>query len=247
MTNLLWTTFPYIALTVFAVGHVWRYKNDQFGWTTRSSQIYESKLLRLGSPLFHFGILGVFAGHVMGIAIPSSWTDAVGVDDHIYHYVSLVGGVVTGVMTCAGIAILLYRRATVSMVRKATTTNDKAMYLVFIAVLITGMMNTIGVNLFGPGYNYRETISPWFRSLFTLNPKPELMVGVPITFQVHALLVLLLFAMWPFTRLVHMFSAPVGYLVRPYVVYRSKEPVGAGRKYGKAWEVPARPQPRKWL
>lgn len=247
MTNLLWTTIPYIAFTVFAVGHVWRYKNDQFGWTTRSSQIYESKLLRLGSPLFHFGFLGVIGGHIMGVGIPKSWTDFIGISEHQYHLVSVVGGVITGTMVVAGLLILLYRRVTVSAVRKATTTNDKVMYLVLVSAIATGMMNTVWVNLFGPGYDYRETVSPWFRSLFTLNPKPELMVGVPISFQAHALIVLLLFALWPFTRLVHVFSAPVGYMVRPYVVYRSKEPVGAGRKYGKAWEVPARPQPRKWL
>jgi nitrate reductase gamma subunit len=246
MTNLLWMTLPYFALLAFALGHVWRYKHDQFGWTTRSSQIYESKMLRLGSPLFHFGILGVFGGHLMGIGIPMSWTDFVGITESAYHMVSVIGGLVTGIMTCTGIAILLYRRITVSAVRKATTTNDKVMYVLLVLVLITGMWNTIGGNVFGT-YNYRETVSPWFRSMFTISPEPELMVGVPLSFQLHALLVLVLLAIWPFTRLVHMFSAPVGYLVRPYVVYRSKEPVGSPGKYGKAWEVPARPQPRKWL
>ena len=247
MTTLLWTTVPYIALTVFVVGHVWRYKHDQFGWTTRSSQIHESKLLKLGSPLFHFGFLGVIGGHIMGLGIPESWTEFFGINEHMYHLVAFTGGIVTGGMVVVGLLILLYRRITVSAVRQATTTNDKVMYAVLVGAIVTGMMNTLGVNSFGPGYDYRLTVSPWFRDIFTLHPRPELMVGIPFSFQLHALLVLLLFAMWPFTRLVHVFSAPIGYIFRPYVVYRSKEPLGAGRKYARAWVVPSRPQPRKWL
>ena len=94
----------------------------------------------------------------------------------------------------------------------------------------------------GGGYNYRETVSSWFRSLFTFNPAPELMANTPITFQIHNLVVIALIGIWPYTRLVHMFSAPVGYLVRPYVVYRSKDPVRGGRKYAKAWETPVLPR-----
>ncbi len=86
------------------------------------------------------------------------------------------------------------------------------------------------------GYNYRETIAPWARSLFTLQPDVDLMVGVPLTFQIHAVIGLLLFALLPFTRLIHMFSAPVQYLFRPYVVYRSRDPKRVG----------ARPDRRGW-
>ena len=76
--TLLWVVVPYVCLAVFAVGHFWRYRYDKFGWTTRSSQLYESRLLRLGSPLFHFGLLFVILGHVMGLGVPKSWTEAVG-------------------------------------------------------------------------------------------------------------------------------------------------------------------------
>ena len=102
------------------------------------------------------------------------------------------------------------------------------------------MLNTIGSNLIGGGYNYRETMSPWFRSLFTLAPRPELMVGIPVSFQIHALIVLILLAGWPYTRLVHVFSAPLGYLTRPYVVYRSRDVARPStRRYARAWEQPA--------
>ena len=93
MDVFLWVIVPYLSLTVFVVGHVWRYRYDKFGWTTRSSQLYEDRLLRIGSPLFHFGMLGVVAGHVIGLVIPKVATDALGISAHTYHVVALAGGI----------------------------------------------------------------------------------------------------------------------------------------------------------
>jgi nitrate reductase gamma subunit len=246
VTTVLWMTVPYVALTSFVLGHVWRYRHDQFGWTTRSSQLYESRLLRLGSPLFHFGLLAVIGGHVLGILVPASWTGFAGISEAAYHVVSVSAGTLSGLATVAGLSILLYRRATVPAVRKATTTNDKVMYALLATATATGMLNTVGSNLIGGGYDYRATVSPWFRSLFSLSPRPELMTGVPISFQVHNLVVLSLLAIWPYTRLVHVFSAPLGYLVRPYVVYRSRDPQGPDvRRYARAWETPNVPPTRR--
>ena len=76
LDTFLWVIIPYLALASFVLGHIWRYRYDKFGWTTRSSQIYESKLLRIGSPLFHYGIIVVFLGHVVGLGISQSWTAA---------------------------------------------------------------------------------------------------------------------------------------------------------------------------
>jgi nitrate reductase gamma subunit len=242
MTFTLWMTLPYVAFTSFVLGHLWRYRNDQFGWTTRSSQIYESRLLRLGSPLFHFGMLGVFGGHALGLLIPESWTETDGISEHAYHLVAVSAGSVTGAAVIAGLAILLYRRITVPAVRKATTTNDTLMYVLLVGALVTGMLNTVGSDLLWGTYNYRETVSPWFRSLFTPDPQPELMVGTPWTFQVHGLIVLALIAIWPYTRLVHMFSAPIGYVFRPYIIYRSKEYNAPDkRRYARAWDAPVLP------
>ena len=75
--TFLWVAFPWLAIAAFVIGMIWRWRTDQFGWTSHSSQIYESKLLRLSSPLFHWGILFVFIGHLMGLAIPKSWTETV--------------------------------------------------------------------------------------------------------------------------------------------------------------------------
>lgn len=235
---LLWAVLPYVAIAVFVVGTIWRYRYDKFGWTTRSSQLYEDRLLRLGSPLFHFGMLGVVGGHIIGLLVPSSWTETVGVDDHLYHLVAVVGGLIAGLMALAGMTILIYRRRTVGPVFSATTPMDKVMYAFLGAAIVLGMWNTIAGSIFSLGgeYNYREGVSVWYRSFLAFQPQPDLMADAPIGFQLHALVAFGLFALWPFTRLVHVFSAPVGYLTRPYIVYRSRDDQMGSRPTRRGWD-----------
>jgi len=233
---MLWVVVPYVSIAVFVVGHVWRYRYDKFGWTTRSSQLYENRLLRLGSPLFHFGILLVVLGHVAGLLIPESWTDAVGVSQTAYHVVAVSLGVLAGVCTLAGAAILIYRRRTVGPVFSATTRNDKIMYVLLVGTIVLGLGTTVLGNLTADPHNYRETVSPWFRSIFYADPKPELMAAAPIGFKLHVLAAWILFAFWPFSRLVHVFSLPLGYLTRPYVVYRSRDAELGSRRPRRGWE-----------
>jgi nitrate reductase gamma subunit len=225
MDVFLWVIVPYLCLATFVVGHFWRYRYDKFGWTTRSSQLYEDRMLRIGSPLFHFGMLGVVGGHVVGLLIPESWTDAVGVTTEMYHVVAVVGGLIAGVMALVGMTILIYRRRTVGPVFSATTKMDKAMYALLALAIVFGMWNTIAGSILSVGghYDYREGVSVWYRSFLAFQPQPELMAAAPIGFKLHALSAFALFALWPFTRLVHVFSAPVGYLTRPYIVYRSRD------------------------
>jgi nitrate reductase gamma subunit len=240
LDTVLWVIFPYVCLAIFVFGHVWRYQYDKFGWTTRSSQLYESRLLRWGSPLFHFGILFVFLGHVLGLGIPKSWTEAVGISEDLYHLMSIVLGAIAGAATLVGMVILIYRRRTTGPVFSATTRMDKLMYLVLAVVIVLGLANTVGANMLGE-YDYRESVSVWFRGVFRFDLYPELMAEAPLTFQLHALTAIGLFALWPFTRLVHVFSAPIGYLWRPYIVYRSKsaEPERLGaRASRRGWERP---------
>jgi len=132
MNVLLWGVLPYVMIAVLIGGLIWRYRYDQFGWTTRSSQLYESRLLRIGSPLFHFGILVVIIGHIGGLVIPKSWTEAVGVTEGMYHFNALLWGTLAGVCALIGILILIYRRRTTGPVFMATTKNDKAMYVVLV-------------------------------------------------------------------------------------------------------------------
>ena len=236
MKTLLWGALPYIAFVLLVAGTVWRYRYDKFGWTTRSSQVYESKLLNIASPMFHYGILFVLVGHLVGLFLPMSWTDRFGVSEHSYHLFSLYGGTAAGILLVLGILLLLYRRRTNTPVFRATTANDKLMYLVLFAAIVLGMVAKLAHSS-GDGYNYRESIGPWARSLFTLRPDIDRMTGVPVLYEIHAVVGMVLFALIPFTRLVHMFSAPVQYLFRPYVVYRSRDPRQLGpRPDRRGWE-----------
>jgi nitrate reductase gamma subunit len=233
---IVWVAVPYVAITVFVVGHYWRYRYDKFGWTTRSSQLYERRLLRLGSPMFHFGILLVALGHIGGLLIPESWTNAVGVSETAYHAVAFTVGTIAGFLTLAGAAILVYRRRTVGPVFSATTRNDKAMYVLLVGTIVLGLGTTVLGNVTGHPHDYRQTVSPWFRSIFYLHPKTDLILAAPIGFRLHVLAAWALFAFWPFSRLVHVFSAPVGYLTRPYIVYRSRQPQLGTRAARRGWE-----------
>jgi nitrate reductase gamma subunit len=242
MNVLLWVVYPYLCIAILLGGLIWRYRYDKFGWTTRSSQLYETAVLRWGSPLFHFGVLMVLIGHVGGLVIPKSWTEAVGISEHAYHLMAVFIGTVAGFCTLIGMAILIARRRLTGPVFAATTKNDKAMYLVLATVIVLGLWATVRANLaVQEGYDYRETISPWFRSLFYLSPDPQVMAAVPFGFQIHIVFAFALFAFWPFTRLVHAFSAPVGYLTRPYVPYRSRDTRPGLRPARPGWEGPPQP------
>ena len=107
---LFWSIVPYVTIAILVVGLWWRYRYDKFGWTTRSSQLYESRLLRIGSPLFHFGILVVIVGHVIGLVIPESWTHAIGLSETAYHVQAvLLGSIAERVVRLAPCSVLVVR------------------------------------------------------------------------------------------------------------------------------------------
>jgi nitrate reductase gamma subunit len=156
------------------------------------------------------------------------------VRERAYNLLSLIGGTLAGALAIAGIALLVYRRRTNAPVLLATTRNDKAMYVLLVGSIALGMYAKLSHASFGHGYDYRGTIAVWARSLFRLDPRTDLMAGAPVAFQVHAVVGMVLIAAVPYTRLVHMFSAPLPYFFRPYLVYRSRGP------------LQERPQPRGW-
>ncbi|MCB0879296.1 MAG: respiratory nitrate reductase subunit gamma [Thermoleophilia bacterium] len=222
MAMLLWVAVPYAAIATFIVGHWWRYRYQKYTWTTRSTQILERRMLMWGILLFHFGMLAVVGGHIGGLLVPSAVTEFFGITEHMYHIVAVTMGTIAGLTMTTGLLILLLRRFTNDRVKATSIGRDYLTALMLVIVIGTGMFNTIGVNLLGESYNYRETISPWFRGILTLNPQPELMVDAPPSFKMHALAAMALFALWPFTRLVHAWSVPLTYLRRSFIVYRAK-------------------------
>lgn len=217
----VWLVLPYAAMAVFVVGHVWRYRRDQFGWTSRSSQLLESRLLAWGSVLFHYGALAAIGGHVIGILIPESATEAIGMSEAFYHDFAGIAGSIAGFVCLAGFGILTFRRTKVRRVRATTSFADVLVFVLLGVLLATGQAETFGYNVVGSAYDYRVTAGPWFRGLF-VDPKPSLMAEAPVLYQFHAALPWLLYALWPFSRLVHVWSYPVQYLGRPYILYRRR-------------------------
>lgn len=221
---ILYAVVPYVAIAIFIAGHIWRYRHDRYGWGARSTQLLESRTLRYASNIFHLGVLAAIGGHVLGVLIPASWTQAVGISDETYHTVAIVGGISAGAAVCLGFALLVYRRLRFARVRVTTTRIDVLVFALLGVGIVTGMLATV-TNL-GDSVDYRESVAPYFRELMALNPRPELMTGDDINFifQFHVVFVWLLYAAWPFSRLVHAWSIPVDFFRRSPIPYRGRGP-----------------------
>lgn len=223
MTQFWWIIYPYLALATLILGSVYRYAHNPMSWGSRSSEILEKRWLRWGSQLFHWGILLVIVGHVMGLLVPMSAYQAMGISAHFYHENADILGAIAGLMTWVGLVILLLRRFGNIRVRKNSSLSDLvALSLLFIVVTTGDYLTIIRNNVVGP-YEYRATVGPWVRGLFVLHPNASLMTHVPVIFQVHIILAFLLFAIWPFTRLVHVFSLPLAHVRRAPIQYRDRE------------------------
>ncbi|MFS0613917.1 respiratory nitrate reductase subunit gamma [Lederbergia ruris] len=220
LSQFSWVIFPYVCIAVFIVGHIYRYKTDQFNWTAKSSEFIEKKQLMIGSILFHLGIIPVILGHVSGLGIPKSWTQSLGVSDHLYHLGALYIGGFFGFITLAGMVILTARRFTIKSVRKLSTASDLIVNVLLLFIVFMGMFSTLATNVVQPEFDYRESISVWFRGLLIFRPDATLMADVPLSFKIHVLSGFAIFALWPFTRLVHVWSVPLNYIGRSYIIYR---------------------------
>ena len=210
-------------LSIFVIGHIARYKYDQFSWTAKSSEMIEKKRLKWGSLLFHLGIIPVFFGHVVGLLIPANWLEAIGVNNHIYHIGAVYIGSVFGIITLIGMLLLTLRRLSIKNVRRLSSFSDIFVNIVLLIILIMGCYSTLVTNAIQPEFDYRQTIAIWFRHLFMFSPNADLMLNVPWSFKLHILLGFTVFACWPYTRLVHVWSVPLSYMNRRYIVYRKNK------------------------
>jgi nitrate reductase gamma subunit len=215
MATLLWLVLPYLALACFVLGHIWRWRYDQFGWKTLRTPLVENRIMRLGTPLLHLGVLAVIIGHLLGLLIPKSWTAAVGVTDAVYHQFSVSAGTLAGAATLAGLVLLAARRIIYRSIRRTTTVMDVAMYVALGIVVVLGLWATVGVNILGPGQDYRATVAVWWRGTLLLRPDPSLMASVSLLFQLHTLAALALIAVWPLTRLVHAWAVLISLVWQP--------------------------------
>ncbi|MCE7784883.1 respiratory nitrate reductase subunit gamma [Staphylococcus xylosus] len=218
--QFLWVIMPYLCIAIFFLGHLARFKFDKFSWTAKSSEFIEKKQLKWGSLMFHLGIIPVVMGHIVGLLIPASWLSAVGVSDHLYHIGAVYIGSVFGIITLIGMLLLTARRVTKKNIRRLSSASDIIVNFLLLAIVFIGCYATLVTNAMTPSFDYRETISVWFRQLFIFSPDANLMLQVPLAFKTHILLGFIIMAFWPFTRLVHVWSVPLTYASRSYIIYR---------------------------
>lgn len=220
---LLWVIFPYVAAPTFFVGHYWRYRTDQFAWTSRSSQLLDRRILGWASPMFHYGALAAVAGHVIGLCIPPSVTASIGISEDVYRWFAGIAGGIAGAVTLIGFLGLLFRRTRSDRVRRATTRMDMLTYAFLTVLICLGCWMTYSHSLFtSHPFNYRPTIGAWWRSLFYLHPDVAAALRAPFVYQLHAIIAWGFWATFPFSRLVHAWSVPLQYIGRPYILYRRR-------------------------
>jgi nitrate reductase gamma subunit len=220
---LLWIIVPYVAAAVFVVGHWWRYRHDQFSWTSRSTQLLDRRVLGWASPVFHYGALAAVGGHLIGLCIPPSVTSAVGISEQTYRWIAGIAGGIAGLATLVGFLGLVYRRATSDRVRRTTTRSDYLTYLLLTVLIVLGCWMTFDHTLItSHPHNYRDTIAVWWRSLFYFHPNVSAATSAPVVYQLHAIIAWVFWASFPFSRLVHAWSIPLQYIGRPYILYRRR-------------------------
>jgi nitrate reductase gamma subunit len=220
--NALFGVYPYIALSVFLVGSLVRFDTDQYGWRSKSSQLLRRKQLVVGSVLFHVGILGILGGHAVGLLTPVAIFEFLGISHTFKQMMAIVVGGICGTACFIGLAMLLHRRLFDSRIRKTSSTSDIAVLLILFAQLSLGMA-TIPLSLGHLDGHMMVQFMNYVQGVVTLRPEPALIAGVPLIFRLHMFLGFTIFLIFPFTRLVHVWSAPVGYLFRNYQVVRTKK------------------------
>ncbi|MBI5572197.1 MAG: respiratory nitrate reductase subunit gamma [Desulfomonile tiedjei] len=217
LNTLAFLIFPYVMLTFFVVGHAYRYLTDRFDWNSKSSELLEKESMRYAILLFHWGIIFTFLGHFFGLLTPQWLLDKVGITAAIHDFVAIKTGMLFGLMTLIGLILLLWRRVTNSKVWSAGSINDVVVVILLIFVVFFGTYNT-----FVAGYDVLNTIAPWIRSIVTFSPDPGLMLPVPWSYKIHILGAFAVLGFSPFSRLVHIWSVPVTYMVRPYLSFRRR-------------------------
>lgn len=228
--ELLFTVFPYLCLTTFIVGHSYRYITDRYAWNAHSSQILDKKSLLWGAVLFHVGIILTFVGHAGGLLIPQTYFDPFGISEEIHLAIAHWMGAAVGIAALAGCLLLLRRRLSNRRVRAAGTLNDLVTLGALALVIGAGVFNVF----FGK-YNVLYSVAPWIRGIVFFSPDAELMRPVPLGFKIHVTAAWALLGFSPFSRLVHIWSAPFGYAFRRYIVFRKYHGINDDSIRKSAW------------
>ncbi|MDX1693040.1 MAG: respiratory nitrate reductase subunit gamma [Ketobacteraceae bacterium] len=223
--TLLFGIYPYVALAICLIGSWARFDLAQYTWKAHSSQLLRKKNTRLASNLFHVGVLFILAGHFVGLLIPES----------VYHHVistpnkqllAMISGGFFGILCFIGLTMLIHRRLTDDRVRANSSASDILVLIVLWIQLTLGLISIV-ISADHLDGSVMVLLATWAQSIVTLSPveAAAAIESVHIVYKLHVFLGMTLFVLFPFTRLVHIVSAPVWYLGRGYQLVRQKQQV----------------------
>lgn len=224
MHTLIFGVYPYFATTVFLLGSWIRFDKEQYTWKSDSSQLLSKKYMRFASNFFHVGIIALFFGHLAGLLTPHSVFLALGVSDLAHQWTAITAGLIFGSLCFIGGVALWLRRMFNRRVRAASRWMDINILGWLVLTVFLGL-STLPVSISHANAGDAGTmivLAEWVQSILYLHPDPELIRDVSLVYKLHIFVGMSVFLFFPFTRLVHIWSAPIGYLFRAYQIVRSK-------------------------
>lgn len=229
--GFLFQVYPYVCLTVFLVGSLIRFDQNQYSWKSDSSQLLRAGLLRWGSNLFHLGVLFLFFGHLVGLFTPHA-VYGVFMSAATKQMLAVTAGGIAGAVCFVGLTMLLYRRLADPRIRHTSHVSDIAILVILWVQLVIGLI-TLPYSLQHTDGSVMLILADWAQRIVTLRPvDATALAALPWPYLVHVVLGMTIFLIFPFSRLVHVWSgfAAVGFLFRPHQVVRSRRiNVPAGR------------------
>ncbi|QJQ05114.1 respiratory nitrate reductase subunit gamma [Undibacterium piscinae] len=222
--QFIYGIYPYIALAIFLFGSLARFEREQYTWKSDSSQMLHEGNLRVGNILFHIGILGLFFGHLVGLLTPVIVWDTLGVSHTLKQMIAMVAGGVFGTLCMVGLLILMHRRFTNPRIAAVTKTGDKVLLLWIFLTLGLGLSTIVESANHTDGH-MMVLLMTWAQHIVTFRgDAAEFIVAAPMLFKLHLFMGLSLFVIFPFTRLVHVWSgfASVGYISRAWQLVRTR-------------------------
>ncbi|ABC34592.1 respiratory nitrate reductase subunit gamma [Burkholderia thailandensis] len=223
LNTFLFGIYPYICVAVLLIGSLIRFDREQYTWKSDSSQLLRRGALRLGSNLFHWGVLVVVAGHFVGFLAPH-WLVSPFLSASAHQLVAMAGGGAAGAVAIVGLTILILRRLGDARIRHNSRKSDILIVLMLWAQLALGL-GTVVLSAHHMDGAMFEVLTDYVKGVVTFRPGiAALLAGVPWTYRAHILLGFTIFLVSPFTRMVHIWSgfASVAYLIRPYQLVRKR-------------------------
>jgi nitrate reductase gamma subunit len=224
LNTLVYDYYPYVAFTVFIGGSIIRFNRGQYSWRSGSSQLLRRRQLVVGSALFHYGVLIVLGGHLVGFLTPEWVLDVAGVSVRAHQLLAIVAGGIAGMVSWIGLTMLVHRRLFDGRIRKTSGVMD------FVSVLLVWVQLTFGLATVPISLQHMDgevflRLVAYVQSIAYFRPDPvSLLDGVLWVYKVHIFLGYTFFLIWPLSRLVHIWSAPIWYFGRLYQVVRRRVP-----------------------